>query len=117
MWAFLLLTCFINTADLQKRPLDILSQFDSENYPTKTFSGYVEYDKNILTLSHMPVGKFPNAVMYRHQLIVTNPQQKVLLDRAEKQEKAVKVVGQITNILGKQVIVVDSVIILEFNSN
>ena len=117
MWAFLLILCLNYTTDLQKRPhLDFGKLYEYKNQ-TKIFTGYVEYENNILVLHHMPVGKFPNAVLYRHNLIFTNPQQKILLDKAEKKEKAVKIVGQMSNILGKQVIVIETVIILDFSSN
>jgi hypothetical protein len=117
MWAFLLALCLNHTTDLQKRPhLDFGKLYEYKNQ-TKIFTGYVEYENNIPVLHHMPAGKFPNAVLYRHNLIVTNPQQKILLDKAEKQDKAVKIVGQITNILGKQTIVIETVIILDFSSN
>lgn len=117
MWAFLLFVCFINTTDLQKRPLDFGNHFFQDKYPTKSFVGYVEFEKNVPVLNHMPVGKFPNAITYKHELIVTNAQQKILLNKAEKTDKAVKIVGQITNLLGKEVIVIDAIIILDFASN
>lgn len=101
----------------QKYQPVFLQHFAEDLYPTRTFSGYVEYSENVLVLHHMPVGKYPHAVVYKHNLVVTNQKQKLILDKAFKEEKAVKVVGQIVNILGKQVILIDTIVILDFSTN
>ncbi len=101
----------------QKSQHTYLQQFAEELYPTRTFSGYVEYSENVLVLHHMPVGKYPHAVAYKHNLVVTNQKQKLILDKAVKEDKAVKIVGQLSNILGKQVIVIDTIVILDFTTN
>lgn len=117
MWAFLLLLCASHTSYFQKRPLSYTDRFYESRQQPRTFYGYIEYDKNVLVLNCILVGKYSGTNAQKQQIFVTNPQQKVLLDKAEKQQKAVKVVGQVANILGKQVIIIDAVIILDFSSN
>lgn len=108
----------LNIDQSSQKPQNIpLQQFAEDLYPTRTFSGYVEYSENVLVLHHMPVGKYPHAVVYKHNLVVANPKQKLILDKALREEKAVKIVGQLSNILGKQVIVIDTIVILDFSTN
>lgn len=90
--------------------------FVENHIKTKTFVGYVEMHDNVLVLSHMPAGRFPSAVVYKHELIVKKPEQKIAIQKAKDQDVAVKIAGQLSSIGGKQYIVVDSVYILSFES-
>ena len=84
---------------------------------TKVLSGYLDVDDSTLVLCYYPSGIFPNTIVHKQSLAVTKPDHKILLEKAIRQDKAVKIVGKIAEIQGKQFLLIDSVVILDLISN
>jgi hypothetical protein len=84
---------------------------------TKVLSGYLDVDGSTLALCYYPSGAFPNTIVHKQSLAVTKPDHKMLLEKAIRQDSAVKIVGKIVEIQGKQFFLIDSVVILDLILN
>lgn len=82
---------------------------------TSNFVGYGSIEENnsgSLVFSHVPVGKYKNAIVYKHELMFKRQEDKAIAHN--NLDKTVKIVGQIMAIQGKQYVVVESIIVVDF---
>lgn len=113
LYGFLLLLTVANI-----KPYNMNPNFGiNHTIKTKAFTGYIESQDGALVFTHMPVGKFANTIVYKHQMVFQQAEQKVIAERAKNVDVAVKIVGKISMMNGKQFILVDTIIILEFEKN
>jgi hypothetical protein len=112
---FLSLFVFSNANFSWKEPKLFYDAYLYEKQSSIVFYGVLEENSTGgIVLSHMPVGKYKDAIVYKHELMFKKQDHKVVA--YDHVEKTVKIAGQIVAIQGKQYILVESLIILDFNN-
>ena len=84
---------------------------------TKVFTGYIDMPNDTFVFTHFPTGKYPHAIVYKHEIVATKSEQKTIIKNAANRQMAVRIIGNIYSNENRSSIIIDAITILDLENN
>jgi len=84
---------------------------------TKVFTGYIDVSSDTFVFTHFPTGKYPHAIVYKHEIVATKSEQKIIIKNAANRQVAVRIIGNISSNENTSTITIGAIKILDLENN